>query len=155
MSLADVYYILFRHKWKILCLSAAGLLVAASIYFMQPSVYSSEAKLLIRYVVEARVPSGMGGDPQIKTPDSGGAGIINTEIEILKSSDLAADVAVAIGPEKILGKGGGDTNKYQAAGILKKGLTVEVPPGTDILRIVFQHPNREIVQPVLDQFIIA
>src|ERR1019366_780815 len=155
LSLADVYYILFRRKWLIIGLSVAGLSVAAWIYFLQPATYSSEAKLLIRYVLEARVPSGIGGEPQIKTPDPAGGGIINSEIEIMKSLDLAADVAVAIGPEKILGKGGGETNKYLAAGILKKGLTVEVPPRTDIMRIVFQHPNRQIVQPVLDQFISA
>jgi uncharacterized protein involved in exopolysaccharide biosynthesis/Mrp family chromosome partitioning ATPase len=155
LSLADVYYILFRRKWLILGLSVAGLSVAAAIYFLQPAAYSSEAKLLIRYVLEARVPSGIGGEPQIKTPDAGGGGIINSEIEIIKSLDLAAQVAEVIGPEKILGKGGGETNKYLAAGILKKGLTVDVPMGTDILRMVFQHPNREIVQPVLEQFIIA
>ena len=154
-SLAGIYHVLFRQKWRIIGLTSAGLLVAALIYFLQPLVYSSEAKLLIRYVLESRVPSGFGGDPQIKTPDSGGANIINTEIEIIKSLDLAAQVAEVIGPEKILGKGGGETNIYLAGAILKKGLTVEVPPGTDILRMVFQHPNREIVQPVLEQFISA
>ena len=135
--------------------SAAGFLAAALVYFLQPVAYSSEAKLFIRYVLEARLPSGIGGDPQIKTPDPGGANIINSEIEIMKSQDLAIQVVEAIGPEKILGKGGGETNKYLAAAILKKGLTVEVPPRSDILRIVFQHPNRQIVQPVLDQLISA
>jgi succinoglycan biosynthesis transport protein ExoP len=155
LSLADIYYILFRHKWKIIGFSAAGFLAAALIYFLQPTVYSSEAKLFIRYVLEARLPSGIGGDPQIKTPDPGGANIINSEIEIMKSLDLAAQVVEAIGPEKIIGKGGGETNKYLAAAILKKSLTIEVPLRSDILRIVFQHPNRAIVQPVLDQLISA
>src|ERR1035441_10336601 len=58
-------------------------------------------------------------------------------------------------PEKIIGPGGGETNKYLAATILKNGLTVEVPPATDILHIVFRHPNREIVQSVLTQLIEA
>ena len=153
LSVADIYYILFRRKWLIIGLSAAGFLAAALVYFLQPAVYSSEAKLFIRYVLAARLPTGIGGDPQIKSLDPGGGNIINTEIEIMKSLDLAADVAVAIGPEKILGKGGGETNTDLAAVILKKGLTIEVPRGTDILRIVFQHPNREIVQPVLNEFI--
>src|ERR1035441_7773324 len=153
LSVADIYYILFRRKWLIIGLSAAGLSAAAWIYFLEPAIYGSEAKLFIRYVVEARVPSGLGGDPQIKMPDSGGAGIINSEIEIIKSLDLAAQVAEAIGPEKILGKGGGETNKDLAVSRLRDSLTVEVPPRSDVLRIVFQHPNREIVQPVLEQFI--
>ena len=153
LGLADIYYILFRRKWLIIGLSAAGLLAAAWIYFLQPPVYSSEAKLFIRYVLEARLSSGIGGDPQINTLTSDGANIINSEIEIIKSLDLAAQVAEAIGPEKILDTSGGDTNKYRAAAILQKGLTVEVPLRSNILRIVFQHPNDKIVQPVLEQFI--
>ena len=156
LSLADIYYILFRHKWKIIVLSAAGFLAAALIYFQQPLVYSSEAKLYIRYVLEARLPtSGLGSDPQIKTPDAGGANIINSEIEIIKSWDLAAQVVDAIGPGKIIGTGGGDTNKNLAVAILRTGLTLESLPRSDILRIVFRHPNREIVQPVLTQLIDA
>ncbi len=155
LSLADIYYILFRQKWKIISLSAAGFLVVALIYFFEPPMYSSEANLFIRYVLEARLPSGIGGDPQIKTPDPGGANIINSEIEIMKSLDLAVQVVEAIGPEKFLGKGSDETNKYLAAAILKQNLTVEVRPQSDILRLVFQHPNREIVQPVLNQLIIA
>jgi uncharacterized protein involved in exopolysaccharide biosynthesis/Mrp family chromosome partitioning ATPase len=155
LNLADIYYILFRHKWKIIGLSAAGFLAAALVYFLQPPAYTSEAKLFIRYILESRLPSGIAGDQQIKTLDSGGANIINSEIEIIRSLDLAVQVAEAIGPEKILGKGSTETNKYAAAIVLQKGLTVEVPPRSDILRIVFQNPNREIVQPVLTQLIDA
>jgi uncharacterized protein involved in exopolysaccharide biosynthesis/Mrp family chromosome partitioning ATPase len=153
LGLADIYYILFRRKWLIIGLSTAGLLGAAVVYFRTPAVYSSEAKLFIRYVSESRLPSGTGGDSQVKTAYPGGGNIINTEIEIMKSLDLAKYVAAAIGPEKFLGTSGVDTNVDAAAGSLKKGLTIQVPPGTDILRVVFQHSNREIVQPVLVKFI--
>jgi uncharacterized protein involved in exopolysaccharide biosynthesis/Mrp family chromosome partitioning ATPase len=155
LNLADIYYILFRHKWKIILLSAAGFLAAALVYLTQPASYTSEAKLFIRYILESRVPSGIAGDTQTKTLDTEGANIINSEIEIIKSLDLAVQVAEAIGPEKILGKGSTQTNKYEAAALLRKGLTVAVPPRSDILRITFQYPNREIVQPVLSQLIDA
>ena len=39
--------------------------------------------------------------------------------------------------------------------MLKKGLRVEVPPHSDILRITFEHSNREIVQDVLKNLIDA
>ena len=155
LSLADIYYIIFRHKWKILTLSTAGLVTAALLYLLEPPVYTSEAKLFIRYVVEARLPSVVDGESQIKTPDPGGANIINSEVEILKSLDLASQVVDAIGPEKLLGKGNGQTNKYLAAIQLIKNLSVEVPPRSDILRISFQNRNREVVQPVLEQLINA
>jgi polysaccharide biosynthesis transport protein len=155
IKLADIYYILFRHKWKIISLSTAGLVVAVVFYFLQPRVYNSEAKLFIRYVLEARLPTGLGGDPQIKTPDPAGGNIINSEIEIIKSLDLAAQVVDAVGPAKILGKGAVDTNGYIAATVLRNSLVVEVMPRSDILRIAFQSPDREVVQPVLEQLITA
>jgi len=156
LNLADIYYTLFRHKWKIIGLSAAGLLAAALVYYLQPSVYSSEAKLFIRYVAETRLPtSGTGGDPQIKMPDPGGANIIASEIQIISSLDVAGQVADAIGVEKILGNGGGETNRTTAAALIRKSLTLDSPPHSDILRIVFRHPNRQIVQPVLTQLIDA
>jgi uncharacterized protein involved in exopolysaccharide biosynthesis/Mrp family chromosome partitioning ATPase len=153
LNLADIYYILFRHKWKIVLLSVAGFLAAAGVYFTMPPSYTSEAKLFVRYILESRLPNGITGDQQIKTLDTGGANIINSEIEIIRSLDLAVQVAKTIGPEKILGQGSVETNEFAAAVVLQKGLTVEVPPRSDILRIVFQNSNRAIVQPVLTELI--
>ena len=73
LNLADIYYILFRHKWKIILFSAAGFLAAAVVYLAQPASYRSEAALFIRYIVESRVPSGIAGDSQTKTLDTEGA----------------------------------------------------------------------------------
>ncbi len=155
LGLADIYYVIFRHKWKILCLTVAGLLAAAAVYFMIPPLYVSEAKLFIRYVVESSMPSGIAGDPQIKNPDPRGDNIINSEVEVLQSLDLATQVVEAVGAGKILGSGVTHTNKYLAAATLQKNLKVEVPRRSNVLRIAFQNPNRETVQPVLEQIIEA
>ncbi len=155
LTLADIYHIPFRHKWIIICLSAAGVLTAALVYLAQPVSYRSEAVLLIRYILESRTPAGIGGEQQTKIVDMGDANTINSEIEIIKSLDLAAEVASRIGPEKILGGSSAQTNKYDAALVLKKSLRVEVPPHTDILRITFGHSSREIVQDVLKNLIDA
>ena len=48
----DIIFMLFRHKWKILLCASAGLLAAAGVYFILPPVYTSEAKLFVRYVVD-------------------------------------------------------------------------------------------------------
>ena len=155
LTLADIYYIIFRHKWKILSFSVLGLAVAAVVYVTSPPMYVSEAKLLIRYVVESSMPSGIAGDPQIKNPDPRGDNIINSEVEVLQSLDLATQVVDIIGAGKILGAGPANTNKYQAAVLLQQNLKVEVPRRSNVLRIVFQNPNREVVQPVLTQIIEA
>jgi uncharacterized protein involved in exopolysaccharide biosynthesis/Mrp family chromosome partitioning ATPase len=155
LTLGDLYYIFFRHKWKILLIFLVSLAGAAGLYFLRPPVYQSEAKILIRYILEAKASSPAIGaaDSQVKSPDSRGENIINSEIEILTSLDLAGLVARAVGPEKILARFGGGTNDTRAAGIIRSGLTVEVPRRSNILRIVFRHPDASVVEPVLSQLV--
>jgi len=153
LNLADIYYIVFRHKWKIILFSAAGFLAAAAVYFKMPVSYKSEAALYIRYILESRAPNPIAGDPQTRTLETGGANIINSEIEIIRSLDLARDVAMKIGPEKILGKG--QTNIWDAAAAVRKGLTVGVANKSDILGITFQCSDLKIVQDVLTKLIEA
>src|SRR4051812_35329452 len=102
MTVGDVYYILFRHKGKIgafLCAAVAGLVI---VKLFSPPVYQSEAKLLIRYVLESKALNPGVNDSGVKSPDRGGENIINSELEILTSLDLAQQVAETVGPEKIL-----------------------------------------------------
>ncbi|HLX68631.1 MAG TPA: Wzz/FepE/Etk N-terminal domain-containing protein, partial [Verrucomicrobiae bacterium] len=69
LTLGDIYFILFRHKWKILALSALGFIAAFALPRMSTKVYQSEAKLLIRYVTETPAPIHPGeGDPGLKSP---------------------------------------------------------------------------------------
>src|SRR6266850_134527 len=91
IGLSDVYYTLFRHKWKILAFSAAAVVTSVTLIVVNPPVYKSDAKLLIRYVQEAKAPMGRapGGDSQILAPDARGESIVSTEMEILSSLDLA------------------------------------------------------------------
>jgi uncharacterized protein involved in exopolysaccharide biosynthesis/Mrp family chromosome partitioning ATPase len=149
MTLGDIYYVLFRHKWKIIFCTVAGLLAAGSFYRFKPPPYQSEAELFIRYVLESRSPSPTMDGPKMISPDERGQTIINSEIEILKSFDLAQQVVTTVGPEKILARAGGGKDHNRAAILLQRNLTVEVPSKTSVIRIVFQHPNPEVVQPVL------
>src|SRR2546427_7434839 len=107
MNLGDILYVVFRHKWKIAFISAAGLVVACSLPFVIPRTYQSEAKLYVRYVLETESPSqsGPNDSSRIRLPETRGDTIMNTEVEILNNLSLARQVAQAIGPEKILGKG--------------------------------------------------
>jgi len=149
MTLGDIYYVLFRHKWKIISCSVAGLLAGVTLFVMQPSPYQSEAELFIRYVLESRFPGPTVDGSKMISPDDRGQTIINSEIEILRSLDSAQQVADSIGPEKILAKAGGGKDRIQAAALVRKNLTVEVPAKSSVIRIVFQHPDAGIVQPVL------
>jgi len=152
MSLPDIYHVLFRHQWKILCCSAAGLVAAACILVVKPPLYTSAAKLYVRYVEDVKLPNGP-GDSQVKMPDARGENILNSEVEILTSLDIAKEVVAAVGTEKILAKVGGGDNPDRAAAIVKKNIIVEVPRQSAVLKINFQHPDPAVVQPVLTQLI--
>jgi len=88
-------------------------------------------------------------------PDARGENIINSEVEILSSLDIAHEVVEAIGAEKILAKAGGGNSPNRAAALVKKYISVDVPKRSDVLKIIFQHPDRDIVQPVLTQVIAS
>jgi uncharacterized protein involved in exopolysaccharide biosynthesis/Mrp family chromosome partitioning ATPase len=154
MSFGDILYVIFRHKWKVFLIAALGTIGALSLRFLQPVPYESEAKLYVRYVMETRAPTQVAeNDSRIKPVDARGNSILNTELEILTSLDLAEQVADTIGPERILAKVGGGTNRFKAAGLIQSKLTAEVPKESSVIRLVFQHPDPEIVQPVLQSLI--
>jgi uncharacterized protein involved in exopolysaccharide biosynthesis/Mrp family chromosome partitioning ATPase len=153
ISLGDIYFVLFRHKRKIIFLAAAGVIVAAAYYFLNPPQFQSEAKLFIRYVVDARSPNSATSSNQQISPAELGESIINSEIQILTSFDIAEEVATNIGPEKILAKSGGGDDVVRAANVVRKNLIVNAPKDSSVIDIIFQSPDRAIVQPVLAEIV--
>ncbi|HUL52561.1 MAG TPA: Wzz/FepE/Etk N-terminal domain-containing protein [Opitutaceae bacterium] len=155
MTLGDIYYVLFRHKWKIILCAIAGALAARGIYMLQPPPFQSEAKLFIRYVTEGKAIGAPGDDMRTKSPDRSGETIINSEVQILTSLDLARQVAEIVGPEKILAKLGGGKDLNYAAAVIQQNLKVAVPPQSSVINVIFAHPDATIVQPVLTAMIDA
>ena len=155
LDLRFFYYVVFRHKWKIAVFFAAGLTAAVAMCIVKGPVYQSEAKLLVRYVLEneGRSLSPTAMDSQLKSPDPAGANIISAEMETLGSFDLARQVAESVGGERILGEAGGETNRIRAALVIQRNLHTEAPGKSSVIRVVFQHPDAELVQPVLSQLI--
>lgn len=150
MNLSDVYYMLFRHKGKILLGALLGVLGAAGIWFFQGTTFQSEAKLLVRYVSDARFGDvNLEGQVAVKSPDARGETIINSQIQILTSRDLALEVVDLLGAEKILARVGGGTNRVAAAAQILKGLEVTVPTRSSVLQVTLNHPDPEMVQPIL------
>ncbi len=144
--------ILFRHKWKILLLTIAGLAAAAAVYLLLPPVFESSAKLLVRYVLERSAidsvdsKDGTGGN---RNNDS----IINSEIEILTSWDLAADVAEQIGVERLASKSSGSSSKAEAARVISLGLTASALKGSNVITVSFRHRDPEIASLVLSELL--
>src|SRR6202142_947585 len=154
MTLGDIYYVVFRHKWKIVLLSLVGILSAVALYFLNPPPYQSQAELLIKYVSQARSLSLVGSDQKVIVPDSRGSDIINAEIQILTSLDLAEEAVTNIGAANILAKVGGGSNANTAAALVRNNLQAgPADTHSSVIIVTFSHPDPQIVQPVLQEVI--
>jgi polysaccharide biosynthesis transport protein len=151
MSLSDIYYVLFRHKWKILILSISGILAAVALYHFRPPIYQSQAELIINYVPEAKTM--LLGNEMI-VPGSESEDVIESEIQILTSLDLAEEVVTNLGAAAILAQAGGGDNPLAAAALVRNNLHAEpTTRGGNVLLVTFRHPNPQIVQPILQEVI--
>lgn len=156
MSLADIYFVLFRWKWIILIFSILGIVGAAILLFvLRPPQYQSDALLSIRYVVEGKSLNPPGNLSNTRPLDEETASIINTEIQTLNSLDLAREVVRAVTPQKILARTGGGSNVDSAVYKVSHGISVESIPESSVIRITYQDQDPTLVQPVLNEIINA
>ena len=151
LNVNDILFILFRHKWKIFVSAAAGVLAAAAIYFLLPPLYESQAKLLVRYVVDKSAVDGL--EPQGKNLDSPSESAINSEVEILTSSDLALQVAATIGADRLLPGGKGKATNAEAGLAILKGLDVKVVAESSIISVVYRNNDPKLAIEVLQELI--
>lgn len=147
LGIDDILYVLFRHKWMIISLSLLGFITAGVVYLKQQPIYQSEAKLLVRYVLQrgSLEPYETQRSPGEKASDP----VINTEIEILTSTDLALDVANVVGPEKLLPDFGGVPTVTDGASKLLKSLSVFPGRSANVLHLYYGDQKRDMPQLVL------
>src|SRR5436305_13953722 len=98
LNLNNILFAIFKWKRTIIGFTLFGILAAAAVYFFYPAVYESDARLLVRYVLERN-----GYDPVDAVHGQGtraGSGLILTAdipeyVSILSHRDLSARVAEA------------------------------------------------------------
>ena len=103
ITVRDVYYILFRHKWLILFLAALAVGASLSIRYAWPVPYESNAEILIKWVATSH-PIGQSheaADVQYVSMGNQEANIINSEIRILTSQDIITQVVDVVGAPKL------------------------------------------------------
>ena len=168
-SLRDVYYILFRHKRKVIWFFFGVFLTVALVTFLMPEIYQSEAKLLVRLGRES-----VSLDPTATT--SGQVISVNTrreseiksELEILNSRDLAEKVVDSIGPEAFVqGKMHHLTSfiaslfarpdpvkeRNDAVRALMKHWTITSEKDSNIISLAYESTDPQIAHDVLGQLI--
>ena len=102
IHLSDILFALFKRKRTIILCALLGIIAAAAFYFLYPPVYESQAKLLVRYVLERSAIDPIEAEKAAATSSNYTDRVIDAEIEILTSWDLAVQVAQAIGPKRLL-----------------------------------------------------
>jgi uncharacterized protein involved in exopolysaccharide biosynthesis/Mrp family chromosome partitioning ATPase len=155
VKLGDILFALFKRKWSIILCTLLGVVAAATFYFFYPPVYESQAKLLVRYVLERSAVD------SIESTNTGPAGassnaidrVIGAEIEILTSWDLAVQVAQAIGPKRLLPHSREPATETAAAGTVSSGLTVIANKGSNIILISYKNRDRELATLVLQELL--
>jgi uncharacterized protein involved in exopolysaccharide biosynthesis len=98
----DFLFALFRHKKMIAILTLLGFAAAVAIYFFYPPRYQSQAKLLVRYVLDRSAIDSIDGSTASTASSRSIDTIIGAEVAILTSWDLAVQAAEALGPKRLL-----------------------------------------------------
>jgi uncharacterized protein involved in exopolysaccharide biosynthesis len=101
-SLRDFLYILFRHKWKVILFFLAVMITVTLGTFLVAEIYRAEAKLMVRIGRENVSLDPTATTGQVISIGQSRESEINSELEILKSRELALRIVDAIGPQVFL-----------------------------------------------------
>jgi uncharacterized protein involved in exopolysaccharide biosynthesis len=151
LSFNEILFMLFRHKWKVLLFALAGLIAAVVVYFLTPPVYESQAKLLVRYVVDRSAIDNL--DSANKTLGIPSESVINSEVEILTSTDLAMQVAEAIGVDHLARATGEKPIAAKVAQGISKAIKVKAIQETNIISVSYDNEDPELARQVLQELV--
>src|SRR6059058_797091 len=154
-NLRNILFALFKWKRTILGLSLFGIVVAAGVYFFYPAVYESDARLLVRYVLERS-----GYDPVDALQGQGTRGgsgltidaVIAAEVSILTSWDLSVQVAEALGPNRVLPDAKAPS-VVAAAAAINSGLSTTTSKGSNIIGVSYTNRKPEVTAQVLSELV--
>jgi len=147
----DVLYILFRHKWKILILSALGFGGAAFVYSNRIPLFQSTSQVLVKYVQNR---SGVdNADSEMTTMGPMGIQVIATEVQIIQTQDLAIKVAEAVGPQRIIPEAGDQATAVDAAQAILGRLEVGAVPGNPVIGISYSSPDPQLAVDVSNELL--
>src|SRR5437762_305517 len=155
LNLNNILFAIFKWKRTIIGFTLFGILAAAAVYFFYPAVYESDARLLVRYVLERS-----GYDPVDAVQGQGTRGgsgltidaVIAAEVSILTSWDLSVQVAEALGPNRVLPDAKAPS-VVAAAAAINSGLSTTTAKGSNIIEVSYQNPKPEVATAVLNELV--
>jgi uncharacterized protein involved in exopolysaccharide biosynthesis/Mrp family chromosome partitioning ATPase len=171
----DIFFALFKRKRTIIICAAVGIIAAAVYYFLFPPAYESQAKLLVRYVLDRSAIDSIDGTKPMFPSGNDSDRVIGAEIEILTSWDLAMQVAQAVGPKRLLAPApvpdpvkhvveaiglkqlllpsGASASETDAASSIVSGLKVLSNKGSNIILVSYKNRSPELATLVLQELL--
>ena len=142
-------YAVFKRKWQVLAVIAVVVLAVLVAGLTRPRIYKSTSKVMIR-PGRAEVQVSSGEQRELTLPVSATTEQVNSEIEILKSSELARQVV-----ERMAAAGtpifGADTDMSidEQVGVLRGMLSVGPAPQSNVIAIELFARNPQKGQEIL------
>src|SRR6266403_4860526 len=157
INLTNVLFALFKWKRTILALALAGIVIAVAVYYFYPAAYESDARLLVRYVLERSGYDPVDAVTGTSARGGGGTGltidaVIAAEISILTSWDLSVQVAEALGPNRVLHNAKAPT-VVGAAAAINSGLSTTTSKGSNIIGVSYTNRKPEVATAVLNELV--
>ena len=156
-SLRDLLAILFKHKYKMLIpfvVIAIGTVVVAKVWF-SPIQYAARAVLMIKFGREFTPVTELPGQ---QAPGINQEAIVNTEMQILTSSDLAKSLLKTAGaytlyPDLAKSPAQGPALEEMAALQVRQNLFVKPVPKTNLIEVYYRHDNPRIAAKAVNQLV--
>jgi uncharacterized protein involved in exopolysaccharide biosynthesis/Mrp family chromosome partitioning ATPase len=149
ISIGDVYYLLFRHKWKIIIFSLLGVVASLAVLFLTPSVFESEASLLVRYVSDTTLLDRVSNSERITRVGGGGESAINSEIAILTSRNLVEKVMDEMGVNRFSLDSTNTLDRSRIAERIMSAIGIAAPKDSNVIRVTFKAPTPIVAQEFL------
>ena len=155
LSLRDIFYIIFRQKWKILLIFLVVTGTVAFFAMSRQDIYRSEAKLMVQLGRENMTLDPTATTGQLINVSKSLIQEIKSELEILKSNDLAESVVDTMGIETILAGSceESDFNRQNAVTKVQNCLKVKALDDSAVIQVAYEAHRPELAQDVLVRFL--
>ncbi|HEX8322542.1 MAG TPA: hypothetical protein VF595_01395 [Tepidisphaeraceae bacterium] len=156
----DLLFVLFWHRRKVSLFFVVALLLTAAVVLAMPSRFRSEATLLNKLgseTVTADATANLGGaviQPVIQREMQ-----MKTELEVLRSNEIALAVVRKVGPAILLNKGKtfSDSDQdplfKQALLALKQNISLDTVPDSNVLTVAYESRDPALAQTVVSAYV--
>ena len=158
---ADLLTLLWRERMLMAALFAVLFLLGAVYALTLPTTYPARSSLLVQlgqeYVYQPRAGDvGRGALPDIDQ-------VVQSEVEIINSAPLNVRVVEQVGYKTLSPRSAGEFDRAsadqrrrminQAAAALGQQVGVQTAPGSNVIRLTYEHRNPEVAAAVLNQLV--